>query len=94
MTPAAMTRAHHIVNISGGKDSTATALLAAERGQPFDLWMADTGNEHPATVDYAHRVAAFLGKPLNIARAKTELAAKNALLACAEQWLRDAGVAG
>ncbi|MGL5736255.1 MAG: hypothetical protein ACRCYS_15435 [Beijerinckiaceae bacterium] len=25
-------------------------------------------------------------------RAKSELAAKNALLACAEQWLRDAGV--
>lgn len=27
-------------------------------------------------------------------RAKTELAAKNAILACAEQWLRDAGVGG
>lgn len=61
--------ARHIVNISGGKDSAATALLAADRGKPFDLVMADTGNEHPATVDHAHYLADFLGKPLLIARA-------------------------
>lgn len=59
----------HVVNISGGKDSAACALLAADRGRPFELWMADTGNEHPATVSYAHDVAKFVGQPLNIARA-------------------------
>jgi 3'-phosphoadenosine 5'-phosphosulfate sulfotransferase (PAPS reductase)/FAD synthetase len=64
-----MSRVLHIVNISGGKDSAATALLAADRGQPFELWMADTGNEHPATVEHAHYLADFLGQPLNIARA-------------------------
>lgn len=70
-TPPAMLRplAAHIVNISGGKDSAATALLAADRGRDFALWMADTGNEHPATVEYANQVAAFLGKTLNVARA-------------------------
>lgn len=60
---------HHIVNISGGKDSSATALLAADRGRDFALWMADTGNEHPATVEHANYLADLLGKPLNIARA-------------------------
>lgn len=86
MTPAAMTRAHHIVNVSGGKDSAATALLAAERGKPFSLWMADTGNEHPATVEYAHQVADFLGRPLNVARAdfSDKIAAKRAYVA--EKW--------
>ena len=40
-----MTRpAHHIVNISGGKDSTATYLLALERGKPFRAVWADTGH--------------------------------------------------
>lgn len=58
----------HIVNISGGKDSAATALIAEERGVEFELWMADTGNEHHVTVEHAHYLADFLGKPLNIAR--------------------------
>lgn len=62
-------RATHIINISGGKDSAAVALLARERGMPFQIWMADTGNEHQITIDHAHYVADFLGLPLNIARA-------------------------
>lgn len=76
----------HIVNISGGKDSAAVALIAAERGQPFQLWMADTGNEHPATVEHAHYLAGFLGKPLNIARADftQKIAAKRAYIS--EKW--------
>lgn len=62
-------KAQHIVNISGGKDSAACALLAADRGKEFRLVMADTGNESPITVEYAHKVADFVGKPLEIARA-------------------------
>lgn len=78
--------ASHIVNISGGKDSAAVALIAAERGRPFDLWMADTGNEAPVTVEYAHRLADFLGRPLNTARASfdAEIARKRAFVA--ENW--------
>jgi 3'-phosphoadenosine 5'-phosphosulfate sulfotransferase (PAPS reductase)/FAD synthetase len=60
---------HHIVNISGGKDSATCALLAAERGRPFRLVMADTGNESPITMDYAHQVADFVGHPLEMVRA-------------------------
>lgn len=59
----------HLVNISGGKDSATCALLAAERGHQFRLVMADTGNEIPITIDYAHQVAEFVGQPLEIFRA-------------------------
>lgn len=81
----------HIVNISGGKDSAATALLAADRGQPFELWMADTGNEHPVTVEYANEVGGFLGKTLNIAKADftTQIARKREFVAT--KW-REQGV--
>lgn len=61
--------AGHIVNISGGKDSTATALIAADRGRDFVLAMADTGNEHDVTWETAHRLADFLGMPLRVAKA-------------------------
>lgn len=44
-----------IVSVSGGKDSSATALQAIEqRGhENVRLVFADTGHEHPATVEYA-----------------------------------------
>lgn len=64
-----MTAPQHIINISGSKDSAACALLAAERGKPFRLVMADTGNENQITLDYANQVAAFVGKPLEVVRA-------------------------
>ena len=84
---SAQPRAQHIVNISGGKDSAACALLAAERGRHFRLVMADTGNEAPVTVEYAHQVAAFVGRPLEIVRAdfSDKLAAKRAMVEA--EWL-------
>jgi 3'-phosphoadenosine 5'-phosphosulfate sulfotransferase (PAPS reductase)/FAD synthetase len=43
-----------LVSISGGKDSTATLLVALERHPKDEVRavFADTGNEHPATYDY------------------------------------------
>lgn len=58
----------HIVNISGGKDSAECARLAMERGRPFRLIMADTGNESPITVEYAHQLAEWIGVPLETVR--------------------------
>lgn len=58
----------HIVNLSGGKDSQACALLAAECGRPFRLIMADTGHEHQITLDHAAYVADFVGAELEIVR--------------------------
>ncbi len=44
---------HNIVSISGGKDSTAMALLAIEREtENLRFVFADTGHEHRLTYDY------------------------------------------
>lgn len=53
-----------LVSVSGGKDSTATLLLALERNPKDQVRavFADTGNEHPATYDYVR----YLGDALRI----------------------------
>ena len=44
---------HNIVSVSGGKDSTATLLLAIEREtENLQAVFADTGHEHEAVYDY------------------------------------------
>ncbi|EXL06489.1 hypothetical protein BG46_17200 [Brucella anthropi] len=53
----------HLVNVSGGKDSTATYLLALEHGRPFRAVFADTGNEHEFTYEYVARLAERTGGP-------------------------------
>lgn len=53
----------HIVNVSGGKDSTATYLRAIELGRPFTAVFADTGNEHEAVYEYIDRLPALAGGP-------------------------------
>ena len=53
----------HLVNVSGGKDSTAVYLLAIESGRPFRAVFADTGNEHEATYEYVARLSERTGGP-------------------------------
>lgn len=53
----------HIVNISGGKDSTATYLLAIERGRPFRAVWADTAHENQVTVDFIKDLPRKTGGP-------------------------------
>lgn len=44
---------HNIISVSGGKDSTATLLLAIERdAENLQAVFADTGHEHPAVYEY------------------------------------------
>lgn len=44
---------YNVVSVSGGKDSTALALLALEREpENVKFVFADTGHEHPLTVEY------------------------------------------
>ena len=46
-------KAVNLVSVSGGKDSTATLLLALERDvQNLQAVFADTGHEHPAVYEY------------------------------------------
>ncbi|GAA0295544.1 hypothetical protein GCM10008966_15560 [Rhodovulum strictum] len=56
--------AAHFVNISGGKDSTAVYLLALRRGRPFRAIMADTGHEHPVTLEYVALLSERTGGPV------------------------------
>lgn len=53
----------HLVSVSGGKDSTATYLLALESGRPFRAVFADTGNEHELTYEYVARLHERTGGP-------------------------------
>ncbi len=54
----------HLVNVSGGKDSTAVYLRAIESGRPFRAVMADTGNEHELTLEYVARLHERTGGPV------------------------------
>lgn len=49
-----------VVSVSGGKDSTAVALLLQRAGIRFRAIMMDTGWEHPATPAYVREVVAPL----------------------------------
>lgn len=53
-----------IVSVSGGKDSTALYCLAVEfMGNDFIPVFADTGNEHPVTVNYVRNLHVMAGGP-------------------------------
>ena len=54
----------HLINTSGGKDSTAVYLLAIESGRPFRAVFADTGNEHQAVYDYLEELPRLTGGPI------------------------------
>lgn len=53
----------HLVNVSGGKDSTAVYLRAIELGRPFRAVFADTGNEDQRVYDYVAELAHKTGGP-------------------------------
>ena len=66
----ALTRVNY-VNISGGKDSTATLLLAIERDtQNLRAVFADTGHEHAATYDYLDYLESAVGIKIQRVRAR------------------------
>jgi 3'-phosphoadenosine 5'-phosphosulfate sulfotransferase (PAPS reductase)/FAD synthetase len=50
-----------VASMSGGKDSTALALLLREQGIPHERVFADTGFEAPETYEYLDLLRARLG---------------------------------
>lgn len=76
----------HVVSMSGGKDSTATAILALEQHgvEACRFVFADTGNEHEATYEYAlDYLPRALGITVDVVRADftDEFSTKRANLA-------------
>lgn len=53
----------HLVNVSGGKDSTAVYLRAIKLGRPFRAAFADTDNEGQRVYDYVAELADKTGGP-------------------------------
>lgn len=53
----------HIINFSGGKDSTAMYLLACELGIDFTAVFADTGWEHEAVYEQVRLVPEVMCRP-------------------------------
>lgn len=60
---AAINQKYEVLNVSGGKDSTAMYLVALERGVEFTPVFADVGNEHPITLDYIEALPERTGGP-------------------------------
>jgi 3'-phosphoadenosine 5'-phosphosulfate sulfotransferase (PAPS reductase)/FAD synthetase len=54
----------HIVNLSGGKDSTALAILLRGRLPQVEYVFCDTHKELPETYDYLERLEAYLQQPI------------------------------
>ena len=50
-----------VLSFSGGKDSTALYLLALELEVEFIPVFADTGHEHPITLDYVRALPRLTG---------------------------------
>lgn len=55
-------RVRHIVNLSGGKDSTALAIYLRERIPDLEYVFCDTEEELPETHGYLRNIEAYLGK--------------------------------
>lgn len=60
----------HVISMSGGKDSTAMALLAIEREvENTHFVFADTGHEHQMTYEYVEYLRGALGVDIEVVRA-------------------------
>lgn len=56
--------ARHILNLSGGKDSTALAVYMRPRIPEMEYVFCDTGKELRETYEYINKIEAILGKPI------------------------------
>jgi 3'-phosphoadenosine 5'-phosphosulfate sulfotransferase (PAPS reductase)/FAD synthetase len=64
----------NVISMSGGKDSTATALLAIEQGGDNRYLFADTGHEHQITYEYLDYLEQALG--ITIERLRPDFSAQ------------------
>lgn len=57
---------HHVLGLSGGKDSAALAVYMRQQHPELDIeyFFTDTGKELPEVYDFLGRLEGFLGKPI------------------------------
>jgi 3'-phosphoadenosine 5'-phosphosulfate sulfotransferase (PAPS reductase)/FAD synthetase len=56
----------HIVQFSGGKDSTAMLLMMLEKNMPIDeIIFCDTGKEFPQMYEHIEKVQKYIGGGYN-----------------------------
>lgn len=83
----------HVVSVSGGKDSTATLLLALSRvpREQIIAIFCDTGNEIPITYDYLDELEQHLGIQIHRLKADftQEIAAKRRFIAQDQRTRRE-----
>lgn len=65
-----MTR--HVLGLSGGKDSTALAILIHKEIPQMEYFFCDTGKELPETYEYLERIKATLGIKIEYLNAKKD----------------------
>lgn len=82
----------NVISMSGGKDSTATALLALERGGDNRFLFADTGHEHAETYRYLEYLQTTLH--ITIETVKADLADRviKKRTTVREKWVREGAV--
>lgn len=81
---------HNVVSMSGGKDSTAMALLAIERGvENPHLVFADTGHEHAQTYEYVDYLEQKLSIKIDRVKADFSRQIEGKRRYIAEHWLAD-----
>ncbi|HFK7401032.1 TPA: phosphoadenosine phosphosulfate reductase family protein, partial [Escherichia coli] len=56
----------NVITTSGGKDSLAQWLRAIENDVPHISVFADTGHEHPQTIEYLDYLESKLGKIIRV----------------------------
>jgi 3'-phosphoadenosine 5'-phosphosulfate sulfotransferase (PAPS reductase)/FAD synthetase len=76
-----------VTSISGGKDSTATALLARQEDADAHRYVfADTGNEHELTLEYIERYLRPRFGPIDVVRADFSKQIEGKRRFIAEKW--------
>lgn len=75
----------NIISVSGGKDSLAQWLIAIESGVKHQVVFADTGHEHPQTMEYLDYLENKLG-PIKRVRADFTRVIEGKRKFIAERW--------